>query len=218
MKQFTKEELLELKYDVAHRMERDSYKDLIFVYYTSLEVLQYLDTLGEENVKQIDLQFWTNANESAIRYAPQIESEIIPLFEETMEFEDALQKARQKCSQPYNLYDWKRYRKMQAERKQREEYYQNLRQLAGIYLDILSDNPQDEHYKLWLNHYDRLSVILDEKRRGFAEDDEARLSLAEMELMLQKLKSHNHIGEYAGCWDKEIKRFEEMIEKRKAEA
>lgn len=221
MKQFTKEELLELKYDVAHRMGRDSYKDLIFVYYTSLEVLQYLDTIGEENVKQIDLQFWTYANESAIRYAPQIESEIIPLFEETMEFEDALQKARQKCSQPYNLYDWKRYRKMQAERKQREEYYQNLRQLAGIYLDILSDNPEDQHYQMWFAFYNRLSGCLFAAKRGLAKDDEPRLSLAEMEFLLKKFKAEKDaepLGlEVLEYWLPLIDQFERMIAKRKAE-
>jgi len=220
MKQLTNEELLKLKYEIAPLLDSlDSYENIIKVYYASLSVLQYFDSLGEDKVSQIDLQFWVHANEQSIKAAQQIEEKIAPMFTEVSEFEDALLRARHMCFHPYGnpKRDLEYYRLLEESAKRRD-HYRDLRQLAAVYLDILSDKPQDEHYKLWRYYYDRLSGILDEKRRGFAEEDETRLSLAEMEMMLQELKGYHHIGEYAGCWDKEIKRFEEMIEKRKAEA
>ena len=222
MKQFTEKELLELKYDVAHRLEtKDSYKDLIFVYYTSLEVLQYFDSLDKAKVSQLDLQFWTHANESAIRYAPQIEDEILPLFKETMEFEDSVERAREKCSKPYTIYDWKRYRMLRADKERKKEYYQNLRRLAGIYLDILSDEPEGEHYQQWLGFYNRLSDCIFAPKRGLAKDDENRLSLAEMKMFLKQfkaLKDKEPLGlEVLEYWLPLIDQFEKIIARRKAE-
>ena len=102
MKQFTNEELLKLKYEIARLLDSsDSYKNIVKVYYTSLSVLQYFDSLGEDKVSQIDLQFWVHANEKVLKTAPQIEEEITPLFTEVGEFEDSLLRARHMCFHPY---------------------------------------------------------------------------------------------------------------------
>jgi len=221
MKNFRKKELLSLKYEVARRMDsKESYQNMVYIYYTSLEVLQYFDSLKTRRLSQIDLQFWTHANESILRLAPKVEKELLPLFEETMEFEDSVQKARFKCSQPYNFYDWKKYRMLQAEQKKRREHYQTLRQLAGIYLDILSEEAEGEHYQMWLKFYNRLSHCLVEPERGIARADKARLSIPEMEMLLRKFKAEKDKEELSlevlEYWLPLIDQFERMIAERKA--
>ena len=188
MKLFTKEKLLELKTDVVRRLDSlDSYLDLIKVYYNSLAVLQYLDSLGEDNVSQIDLQFWAHANEAAMRKAQLMEDEVLPLFEEMTEFEDSLIRARNMCFHVHTEpQDEQRYYSLLKMQSERLEYYQNLRQLAGIYLDILSEDPSDERYKLWRHYYNRISTCIEMPERGDAEEDKLRLSIAEMKLFIEE--------------------------------
>lgn len=222
MKQFKSKELVELKYEVAHLLDSlDSYKNIVKVYYTSLSVLQYFDSLSESNVSQIDLQFWVHANEKALQTAPKVEEDVLPLFKELWEFEGSLLRAQQKYFNSYNFYDWKKYRMLQAEQQRRNGYYRTLRQLAGIYLDILSDNPQDERYKLWRQHYDLLSIVLDEKRRGFDEDDDIRLSVPEMNLLLEEnelsAKREKDEARRLHYWQPRIDYLNELIKNRQSE-
>ena len=217
MKQFTKDELKELKNDVTHRMDaKNSYKDLVYVYYTALSVLQYFNSIEENKVSQIDLQFWRNAVTRVTRIALRIENDVLPLFVEAMEFEDSLIRARHMCFHPYGSPNRdKVYFDLLNESVKRKEEFQDLRQLAGIYLDFLSNDPEQERYRQWRYNYDRMSSFIEAPKRGFAEEDEERLSLPEMQMMLKELKSYHHIGEYSGCWDSEIERFEKMIEAKK---
>lgn len=222
MTQFTTEELKMLKSKIARFLEADNPREsLISIYYTSFDVLQYLRALGAENVKSEDLQFWTTAKDKAIFMAQEAEAEFVPMFQEAVEFEDSVMRARHMCFHPYGgpNRDIEYYALLQKSAERRKHYYA-LRRLAGIYLDILASNPEDEHYKAWRFNYNYLSRVLKEEQRGFAEEDEDHLSLAEMEMLLKEVEKSSNI-ELDGTrvysyWHPLIERFKKMIARRKA--
>lgn len=190
MKQFNKNELIELKYQVAQLIDSgcaDKDKDPVSVYYISLEVLQYLDSLGEEKVSQADLQFWAHANQKSIYQMLKNEGEMYLAFKEKMDFEDDLAHAQYVYMHDlHNKKAQKAYYRLVDEVADRRKDYADLRQIAAIYLDILAEDVEGERYIMWRKFHDRISDAIDAKRRGFEEGDDKRLSLPELKMLLDE--------------------------------
>lgn len=182
MKSFTRRELSKLKKEIKLALEtKNSYKSLIKIYYTSFEILLYFRTSGQNKLSKDDFDFWVSARDTAAFTAPEIEKEVLPLFAAVMEFEDSLIRARHMCFHPHGDPDReKKYYALLKQSIENKDHYKDLRQLAGIYLDLLSNEPEEEEYKLWRYYYDRLSDMTHSPKRGFAEEDAERVSFIEM--------------------------------------
>jgi len=188
MYQFTNDQLLLLKRNIERFMEReDSYLDLISIYHTSYDVLLFLFSQEEENTDQIN--FWSDALEYAIRKMFEFKDEIDALIDEARHSEYSVSYAGYiRCKMyPDEVAD-SLHNRLLEEREYRCEYYYHLRKLAGIYLDIFSEDVESEEYLYYLYFYNSISAVIDAPERGFDENDRDHLSLAEIDMILAKLE------------------------------
>jgi len=225
MKQFTKEELLELKFQVAELISSDcsnDYKDPVSVYYTSLEVLQYFDSLGEDNVSQIDLQFWAYANQKAYCQVMKVEGEMSVVFKDKIKFEDALVRAQNAYANDIqNKKARKEYCRLVDQSADVRKNYTELRLIAGIYLDVLAEDVWGERYQMWRKLHDRISDVLELPHRGYDADDDIRLSVPELNLLIEEgefyAKYEKDEARRLHYWLPRIEHLNELIKNRQSE-
>ena len=217
MKQFTEKELLELKRQISECA--DSKKDPVSVYYTSMEVLQYARSLGEKKLPQLDMQFWAQVHRDSVFQMLETEGKMCVLFKEKMRREEALSHAKYFWAQDLGSTNWRdEYYKLLEESRDWRVEYPKLRQIAGIYLDILSADVEGERYQMWRRFYDNISDMISANRRGDDEDDQFRLSLPELFLLLKEselaAKFEKNEARCLLYWQPRINHFRALIRAR----